>query len=56
VSSLHSIPTGILRKSVGYKPYTLSGEIFVGRNYLSDEIFVPNRKIRHFRPTKIFAQ
>ena len=27
----------------------LSGEIFVGRNYSSGEIFVPKRKIRHFR-------
>ena len=35
---------------------TLSGEIFVGRNYSSGEIFVTKRKIRHFRPTKSFAQ
>ena len=35
---------------------TLSGEIFVGRNYSSGEIFVTKRKIRHFRPTKNFAQ
>ena len=31
---------------------TLSGEIFVGRNYSSGEIFVTFQKIRHFRPTK----
>ena len=31
---------------------TLSGEIFVGRNYSSGEIFVTFKKIRHFRPTK----
>ena len=31
---------------------TLSGEIFVGRNYSSGEIFVTCQKIRHFRPTK----
>ena len=31
---------------------TLSGEIFVGRNYSSGEIFVTSQKIRHFRPTK----
>ena len=35
---------------------TLSGEIFVGRNYSSGEIFVTKRKIRHFRPTKSFAR
>ena len=35
---------------------TLSGETFVGRNYSSGEIFVTKRKIRHFRPTKSFAQ
>ena len=35
---------------------TLSGEIFVGRNYSSGEIFVTKLKIRHFRPTKSFAQ
>ena len=35
---------------------TLSGEIVVGRNYSSGEIFVTERKIRHFRPTKSFAQ
>ena len=34
---------------------TLSGEIFVGRNYSSGEIFVTKQKIRHFRPTKNFA-
>ena len=32
---------------------TLSGEISVGRNYLSGEISVTKQKIRHFRPTKI---
>ena len=32
---------------------TLPGEIFVGLHYLSGEIFVTKRKIRHFRPTKI---
>ena len=31
---------------------TLSGEIFVGLNYSSGEIFVTFEKIRHFRPTK----
>ena len=31
---------------------TLSGEIFVGRNYSSGEIFGTKRKIRNFRPTK----
>ena len=31
---------------------TLSGEIFVERNYSSGEIFVTCQKIRHFRPTK----
>ena len=35
---------------------TLSGETSVGRNYSSGEIFVTKRKIRHFRPTKSFAQ
>ena len=35
---------------------TLSGETFVGRNYSSGEIFVTKPKIRHFRPTKSFAQ
>ena len=35
---------------------TLSGENFVRRNYWSGEIFVTKRKIRHFRPTKSFAQ
>ena len=32
---------------------TLSGEIFVGRNYSSGEIFVTFELIRHFRPTKV---
>ena len=41
-------------------PVTLScegllGEIFVGINYSSGEIFIIKRKIRHFRPTKNFA-
>ena len=31
---------------------TLSGEVFVGRNYSSGKIFVNFHKIRHFRPTK----
>ena len=31
---------------------TLSGEIFIGRNYSSGEIFVTFQKIRHFRLTK----
>ena len=35
---------------------TLSGETFVGQNYSSGEIFVTERKIRHFRPRKSFAQ
>ena len=35
---------------------SLSGEIFVGRNDSSSEIFVTKPKIRHFRPTKSFAR
>ena len=35
---------------------TFSGELFVGRNYSSGEIFVTKRKIRQFRPTKSFAR
>ena len=35
---------------------TLSGEIFVGRNYWSGEIFVTRRKTRHFRSTNSFAR
>ena len=35
---------------------TLSSGIFVWRTYLSGEIFVTKRKIRHFYPMKIFAQ
>ena len=35
---------------------TLSGEIFVGRNYSSGEIFVTKPTIRHFCPTKSFAR
>ena len=31
---------------------TLSGEILVGRNYSSGEIFVTFKRIRHFHPTK----
>ena len=31
---------------------TLSGEIFVGRNYSLSEIFFTFNKIRHFQPTK----
>ena len=33
----------------------LPREIFVRRNYLSGKIFVTQRKIGHFRPTKNFA-
>ena len=43
-------------KAITLSGETLSGEIFVGRNYSSGEIFVTKRKIRHFRPTKSFAQ
>ena len=34
---------------------TLSGEIFVRRNYSLGEIFVTKRNIRHFCATKNFA-
>ena len=39
-----------------YRDEPLLGEIFVGQNYSSGKIFVTKRKIRHFRPTKSFAQ
>ena len=34
-----------------HSDYNLSGEIFVGRNNSSGELFISFQKIRHFRPT-----
>ena len=39
-----------------FTKWNFDGQIFVGQNYSSDEIFVTERKIPHFRPTKNFSQ
>ena len=39
-----------------YQNIYLIGRNFVGRNFRRAKLFVTKRKIRHFRPTKSFAQ
>ena len=55
-NSIHNFTATSLQPYITWSGETLLGEIFVGWNYSSGEIFVTKRKIRHFRRTKNFAQ
>ena len=54
--SLRIWPENVHYKSSTLSGETFSGEVFIGLNYSLGKIFVTKQKIRHFRPTKNFAQ